>query len=72
MELLRIQILLSNDMCMLHQARMRSFAQEKAEVDIIINSYSSILQKINEKFEKNNFENLKKYIIKYLNKENNV
>ena len=34
MELLRIQILLSNDMCMMHQTRMRCFAQEKVEVDI--------------------------------------
>ena len=33
MELLRIQILLSNDMCMMHQARMRNFAPERAEVD---------------------------------------
>ena len=33
MELLRIQILLSNDMCMRHQARMRSFGQERVEVD---------------------------------------
>ena len=31
MELLRIQILLSNDMCMRHRARMRSFGQERAE-----------------------------------------
>lgn len=46
--------------------------EEKVEVDIIINSYTSILQKINENIEKNKFDNLKNYIIKYFKKEKDV
>lgn len=42
--------------------------EEKAEVDIIINSYTSVLQKI----DKNNFESLKNYLVKILSKEDNV
>jgi len=43
MELLRIRILLSNDMCMMHQARRRSFAQEKVEVDSGMQIYRILL-----------------------------
>ncbi|GIR37927.1 MAG: hypothetical protein CM15mP49_33120 [Actinomycetota bacterium] len=35
MELLRIQILQSNDMCMRHQARMRSFGQEELKLIVV-------------------------------------
>jgi len=42
--------------------------EEKAEVDIIINNYTSVLQKI----DKNNFESLKNYLVKILSKEDNV
>ena len=43
MELLQIQILLSNDMCMMHQAHMRSFDQERAEVDSGMQIYRILL-----------------------------
>ena len=46
--------------------------EEKNEVDIIINSYSSILQKINKNIKENKFENLKSYVLKYLKQEKNV
>ena len=46
--------------------------EEKVEVDIIINSYSSILQKINKNIKENKFENLKTYVLKYLKQEKNV
>ena len=46
--------------------------EEKFEVDIIINSYSSILQKINKNIKENKFENLKTYVLKYLQQEKDV
>jgi len=41
---------------------------EKAEFDIIITSYVTVLQKI----DKNNFDNLKNYLVKTLTRKNNV
>ena len=43
MELLRIQILLSNDMCMMPQARMKSFAEERAVADSDMQIYRILL-----------------------------
>lgn len=42
--------------------------EEKVEFDIIINSYVTVLQKI----DKNNFSNLKNYLVKTLTRKNNV
>lgn len=46
--------------------------EEKIEVDNIINNYASILQKINKKIEKKEFENLKNFIVYTLKQERNV
>jgi len=42
--------------------------EEKAEFDIIINSYVTVLQKI----DKNSFDNLKSYLVKTLTRKDNV
>ena len=42
--------------------------EEKDEFDIIINSYVAVLQKI----DKNNFDNLKSYLVKALTRKDNV
>ena len=42
--------------------------EEKVEFDIIINSYVTVLQKI----DKNNLSNLKNYLVKTLTRKNNV